>query len=52
MVAELTELLFDGRPAALISHLLDNKEIRAGDLDEVKRLIAQAEARDDAAPTR
>ena len=52
MVAELTELLFEGRPAALISHLLDNKDIRAGDLDEVKRLIAEAEARGDAAATR
>jgi predicted transcriptional regulator len=43
MVAQLTELLFDGRPAALISHLLSNRDIRAGDLDEVKRMIADAE---------
>jgi predicted transcriptional regulator len=52
MVAELTELLFDGRPAALISHLLSNRDIRAGDLAEVKRLIAEAEARGDATSTR
>jgi predicted transcriptional regulator len=43
MVAELTSLLFDGSPAALISHLLCEREIADGDLDEVKRLIAQAE---------
>ena len=45
MVSELTHLLFDGRPAALISHLLADRDIRAGDLDEVKRLIAEAEER-------
>jgi len=45
MVSELTDLLFDGSPAALISHLLSEKQINAGDLDEVKRLIAEAEER-------
>lgn len=43
MVSDLTALLFDGSPAALISHLLSEKEINASDLDEVKRLIADAE---------
>jgi predicted transcriptional regulator len=43
MVSDLTTLLFDGSPAALISHLLSEKEITADDLDEVKRLIADAE---------
>lgn len=43
MVGELTDMLFAGRPAALISHLLAEQEIRPGDLDEVKRLIAAAE---------
>ena len=43
MVSDLTELLFDGSPAALISHLLAEKEIDPRDLDEVKRLIADAE---------
>jgi predicted transcriptional regulator len=43
MVSELTDLLFDGSPAALISHLLAEKDITARDLDEVKRLIAEAE---------
>ena len=43
MVSELTTLLFDGSPAALISHLLEDKDIDPRDLDEVKRLIADAE---------
>lgn len=43
MVSDLTALLFDGSPAALISHLIAEKEINASDLDEVKRLIADAE---------
>ncbi len=43
MVSELTDLLFDGSPAALISHLLAEKEIGKGDLDEVKRLLTEAE---------
>lgn len=43
MVSDLTELLFDGSPAALISHLLAEKEIDPRDLDEVKRMIADAE---------
>lgn len=43
MVSELTDLLFDGSPAALISHLLAEKEIDRRDLDEVKRLISEAE---------
>jgi BlaI family penicillinase repressor len=48
MVSELTDLLFDGRPAALISHLLASRDIRSGDLDEVKRLLAEAEGQGDA----
>jgi BlaI family transcriptional regulator, penicillinase repressor len=51
MVSELTALLFDGSPAALISHLLAEREIPPEDLTEVKRLIAQAEGTD-AAPHR
>jgi len=45
MVGELTDMLFAGRPAALISHLIAEQEIRPGDLDEVKQLIAAAERR-------
>lgn len=43
MVSDLTELLFDGSPAALITHLLSERDFNANDLDEVKRLIADAE---------
>ena len=42
MVADFTQLLFDGSPAALISHLLAERDIEAGDLAEVKRLIEEA----------
>jgi predicted transcriptional regulator len=45
MVGQLTEMLFAGRPAALISHLLASRDVQVGDLKEVKRLIAEAEAR-------
>ena len=43
MVSELTTLLFDGRPEALMTHLLRSREIAPGDLDRVKRMIAEAE---------
>jgi len=46
MVAELTEMLFDGNRAALISHLIDSRDIKKRDLDEVKRIIAAAERKD------
>jgi predicted transcriptional regulator len=45
MVGQLTELLFAGRATALISHLLSARDVHAGDLLEVKRMIAEAEAR-------
>jgi predicted transcriptional regulator len=43
MVSELTELLFDGSSEALMTHLLRSREMNAGDLDRVKRMIAEAE---------
>jgi len=43
MVSELTTLLFDGSSTALMSHLLRSREMQPGDLDRVKRLIAEAE---------
>jgi BlaI family transcriptional regulator, penicillinase repressor len=43
MVSELTELLFDGSSAALMSHLLRSRDMNPGDLDRVKRMIADAE---------
>ena len=43
MVSELTEQLFNGSSAALMSHLLRSRDMNAGDLDRVKRMIAEAE---------
>ena len=52
MVSELTALLFDGSSAALMSHLLRSREIEPGDLDRVKRMIAEAENGESAAGRR
>src|SRR5215207_3125543 len=43
MVSELRELLFNGSSAALMSHLLRSRDMNPGDLDRVKRMIAEAE---------
>lgn len=43
MVGELTNSLFQGRPSALINHLIAERELGADELVEVKRLIADAE---------
>jgi predicted transcriptional regulator len=43
MVSELTDLLFGGDVAALMSHLLDVGSVRPGDLEKVRALIAHAE---------
>src|SRR5688572_29684316 len=43
MVSQLTDMLFDGSPTALISHLLASRDIDARSLDEVKRLIEDEE---------
>jgi predicted transcriptional regulator len=45
MVDQLTDMLFEGRPTALISHVLSTREVRPAELSEVKRLIAEAESR-------
>lgn len=45
MVSDLTEQLFDGNAAALVSHLLTSQEIDRGELDSIKELIARHEAR-------
>jgi len=39
MVSELTERLFDGDAAALVSHLLTEQEIDRDELDAIQRLI-------------
>jgi BlaI family penicillinase repressor len=41
MVEVLTDRLFEGDVAALVSHLVSAREIEAGDLARVKRLIEE-----------
>jgi BlaI family penicillinase repressor len=43
-VRELTETLFDGDAAALVSHLVDPRTVSAEDLDRIRTLIRDAEA--------
>ena len=47
-IRELTETLFEGDAAALISHLVRSEETDPGDLERIKALISQAEAASDA----
>jgi predicted transcriptional regulator len=44
MVSELTERLFAGDPAALVSHLISASEMTPGDLARVKQMIESAQA--------
>jgi BlaI family transcriptional regulator, penicillinase repressor len=44
MVQDLTEQLFDGDVAALMSHLLSAREISPGDLDRIKAMLADHQA--------
>lgn len=46
MVGELTERLFAGDTAALVSHLLDEHRTSADELIELKRLISEAERKE------
>jgi predicted transcriptional regulator len=45
MVLELTERLFDGDVAAMMSHLLNAGEITPGDLERIKTLLDERTAR-------
>ena len=45
MVSELTERLFDGDVTALVTHLLAAREIAPGDLDRLREMIDDADAR-------
>ncbi len=48
-VRELTESLFDGDPAALVSHLVRADEVDSDDLARIRTLIEEAEAAEAAA---
>ena len=43
MVSVLADRLFEGDVAALVSHLVSAKDVRPGDLAQVKRLIEERE---------
>ena len=43
MVSELTDLLFQGNPAELVSHLLSGREFEAEELARVKAMIESRE---------
>lgn len=45
MVHELTERLFDGDIAAMMSHLLTGREISPGDLKRIKAMLEEQAAR-------
>lgn len=44
MVGELTQRLFLGDPTALVSHLLSEHDIDAGELAELRKIVDAAEA--------
>lgn len=44
MVTELTARLFDGDPAALVSHLITARQFSRADLERVKAMIAEHES--------
>jgi predicted transcriptional regulator len=46
MLGDLTDRLFGGSVAAVVSHLLEEREIDPDELDELRRLIAEAERRE------
>jgi predicted transcriptional regulator len=48
MVAELLDRVFGGDPAALVSHLLAEKEITPAELEAVRRLLADDQPPDQA----
>ena len=42
MVRELTTLLFDGEPSALVAHLVGGGEVGPGDLERARELLERA----------
>lgn len=47
MVSGLTSLLFGGSSAALVSHLVESREIAPGDLESVRAMLDSLEEDDD-----
>lgn len=50
MVSELTERLFDGDVAEMMSHLLTGREISPGDLDRIKAMLEEHSPRKEKKP--
>lgn len=48
MISDLTQQLFDGNAAALVSHLLKEGEIDPAELDELRALIARHDEKETA----
>ena len=44
MISDLTERLFGGSKAALVSHLISSHEVNADELDELAELVARVRA--------
>jgi predicted transcriptional regulator len=44
MVSELVGRVFEGNPAALVSHLMSEQGIARQDLEEIRRLLAEHES--------
>lgn len=47
MVDELTQRLFDGQAAALVSHLLAERRISQDEVEELRRLLAAPERKEE-----
>lgn len=47
MVDELTQRLFDGQAAALVSHLLAERRISRDEVEELRRLLAAPERKEE-----
>jgi predicted transcriptional regulator len=45
MVSELVERVFDGDATALVTHLIDEKELDAADLERLRELIGERAAK-------
>jgi predicted transcriptional regulator len=46
MVADLADRLFDGSAAALASHLIEEHEVQAGELDALRGIITRAKRKE------
>lgn len=46
MVARLVDQLFQGDPAALVSHLLGDQPVQPGDLERIRELLNEFDGKD------